>query len=323
MVSSKSDSNSIKKDAPTKESVPGAESADLTTQGVKGSESEISGTTSSPDSATIGGSADTAASTKEIKDSSTTPEKSALEQALLKKLSGQDSSTEQSLNSAALAQAVSAITTGTVQNSELLKEVASKSLSTSLEQSVLKIGEVKGGNVQSFLGSGEFGGTRASKDMAPSENPRSKSIPRAAVNEQLNKVENALKEVAKSKDGKTISVRLDPPQLGSVKIDVTAREGGIHARLVASASQVNTLLQEKAPDLQVALRKLGLNVDTITVSVQSDGSQFSGNEFNSSNGGSTGRENNTNSAATAGMESSTLISATTEPEHTVLDHWVA
>jgi len=63
---------------------------------------------------------------------------------------------------------------------------------------------------------------------------------------------------------------LDPPQLGQVKIDVTFRDGILHARLVADFEQINVLLRDKALGLQRALRELGLDVDQVSVAVNSD-----------------------------------------------------
>lgn len=83
----------------------------------------------------------------------------------------------------------------------------------------------------------------------------------------LERIEATLKEAARSRDGKTISLRLDPPDLGAVKVDVTMREGGLHARVTAENSQVASVIREKAYELQSMLRKLGLAVEKVTISV--------------------------------------------------------
>lgn len=86
----------------------------------------------------------------------------------------------------------------------------------------------------------------------------------------IERIESALKELAQSRDGKTISLRLDPPQLGAVKIDVSLRDGALHARVVAESPAVNALLRERSAELQATLRKLGLDVERITVATQGD-----------------------------------------------------
>lgn len=117
------------------------------------------------------------------------------------------------------------------------------------------------------------------ENLSHAEAPRAlRPLNQAASSRTMEKVENALKEAAKSRDGKTISLRLDPPELGSVKIDISMRDGNLHARLVAESPAVNQLLRDKAHDLQAALRKLGLHVDTVSVSVSNNEEKSTGNQ---------------------------------------------
>ena len=53
-------------------------------------------------------------------------------------------------------------------------------------------------------------------------------------------------------------------------MDVTLREGALHARISPENQQVMQALRDHAHELQGALRKLGLDVDSVTVSVASD-----------------------------------------------------
>lgn len=101
-----------------------------------------------------------------------------------------------------------------------------------------------------------------------------KALPRAIAARTLEKVERALEEVARSKDGKTISLHLEPVTLGKVKVDVSLRDGNLHARLSAEAGEVQQLLREHAHELQAILRKAGLHVDSVSVSVGSENSTF-------------------------------------------------
>lgn len=138
------------------------------------------------------------------------------------------------------------------------------------------------------------------------------------------RVESALQEAAKSKDGKTISLRLDPPNLGTVKVDVSMREGGLHARINVESQAVNSMLRDNAHELQAALRKLGLNVDRVTVSVthsaQEEGAGFS-NSFSESSG--QGRNHTPrNEVLHPGSQQLAGIPAAIQHEN-VVDHWVA
>lgn len=95
----------------------------------------------------------------------------------------------------------------------------------------------------------------------------STSLPKSLASRTLQRVEEALKEVSKSKDGNTISVRLDPPSLGSVKVDVSLKEGSLHARFIAESPAVTHLLRERTGELQGILRKLGFESNEVKISV--------------------------------------------------------
>jgi flagellar hook-length control protein FliK len=103
---------------------------------------------------------------------------------------------------------------------------------------------------------------------------RAKSLTRPQIGRMLERVEATLKEAARGRDGKTISLHLEPVDLGKVKVDVSLREGTLHARISPDNQQVAQALREHSHELQGALRKLGLEVDSVTVSVTVD--EFSG-----------------------------------------------
>jgi flagellar hook-length control protein FliK len=146
----------------------------------------------------------------------------------------------------------------------------------------------------------------------------------------MERVESALKEVARAKDGKTISVRLDPPELGTVKIDVSLRDGALHARIVAETPQVTTLLKEKSQELVQIMRKLGLQVEKVSVAVGDHQESFNRNlhEFNSSaqqfgdkrGGQENGSSGNNRGRQSVGVNLAGLQRTTTT---NVDDHWVA
>lgn len=158
-----------------------------------------------------------------------------------------------------------------------------------------------------------------------------KSLPRSLEVRTMERVESALKEVARSKDGKTISVRLDPPELGTVKIDVTQRDGSIHARLVAESPQVNNLLKDKSTEVVQMLRKLGLNVDKVTVSVGGQSEQPSqqfNQQLDSQVNDRTGERENRNSSNRSRKEANGQSASASRVQHqnlngVVSDHWVA
>lgn len=99
---------------------------------------------------------------------------------------------------------------------------------------------------------------------------KSAQLTKHEASQTLNKVEQALQEAIKSSDGKTVSVRLDPPSLGSIKVDITLKEGSLFARVTADTPQVGQLLREKGHEMQEMLRRLGLDVDQVLVFVGSE-----------------------------------------------------
>lgn len=141
----------------------------------------------------------------------------------------------------------------------------------------------------------------------------------------MEKVEAALKEAARSRDGSTLSFRLDPPSLGSVKVDVTLRDGALHARLVAEAPAVNALLRERSHELQSLLRKTGLDVDKVSVSVSSDAGTNGGFDasFANESGSDNARRQFASNGAALGKSTLEVSSVSGAASVNILDHWVA
>jgi flagellar hook-length control protein FliK len=102
----------------------------------------------------------------------------------------------------------------------------------------------------------------------------------------LERVNATLKEAARARDGKTISLHLEPVDLGRIKVDVSLKDGALHARLTPESAQVGQALREHAHELQAALRKLGLDVEKVTVNVSADaqGKEFSPEQQNLGDG---------------------------------------
>ena len=156
-----------------------------------------------------------------------------------------------------------------------------------------------------------------------------KTLTHTQESRTMEKVESALREVSRAKDGKSISLRLDPPDLGTVKVDVSLRDGNLHARVVAETPQVTALLKEKSHELVQMMRKLGLNVDKVTVAVGQQQESSSSN-LNSSDSSSQGNTKQKQSDGRSSNGESELLQAFASaadgqsPSSTVVDdHWVA
>jgi len=174
--------------------------------------------------------------------------------------------------------------TQAIVGSQLLKPVLDLGVSKSADVRQ----QLSSVTVQQVAAASGGGAARWANDSQIQDNggrSASKLVPRAAVLQAVEKVEAVLKEAVRAKDGTSISLRLDPPSLGNVKVDVTLREGMLHARLVAESPQVNALLRERAHELQATLRRLGLDVERVSVAVSSEnGSMNWGDGLYESNG---------------------------------------
>ena len=163
----------------------------------------------------------------------------------------------------------------------------------------------------------------------------SKTLTRPQTAKMLERVEATLKEAARSRDGRTISLHLEPVNLGKVKVDVSLREGVLHARIAPENQQVMTALREHAHELQSSLRKLGLDVESVSVSVTSDsfegemntGQQMSDGRSFQDERNKMPREQTQLAETTVGNELAQHTSAGAETQRSAtrneLDHWVA
>ena len=159
-----------------------------------------------------------------------------------------------------------------------------------------------------------------------------KYLNRATSQKMLERIETALKEAAKSRDGKTITLRLEPLQLGQVKCEVSLRDGLLQARITPQNPEVMHTLRENAHELQGALRRLGLNVDRVTVQVlgEKDASNFAstagfldGKSFQENGNNMPGKGGQT-PVKTFGNEIADVTRAgTSDAGITAADHWIA
>lgn len=169
----------------------------------------------------------------------------------------------------------------------------------------------------------DTGAFRQAESARGDEPKGSATLTRPQAVRTMERVENALKEVSKSKDGKTISVRLDPPELGTVKVDVSYKDGGIHARIAAEQGSVVHLLKERTHELVVMIRKLGLNVEKVTVTVSSqDQNAGTLGSFESFKDGSSASNQGQQGGRRFGVEQGVMEKPTLSPAATD-DHWIA
>ncbi len=155
---------------------------------------------------------------------------------------------------------------------------------------------------------------------------------RSNMARMLQRVSETLKEAARSRDGKSITLKLDPVDLGKVRVDVSLREGRLHAKITPDNQEVMQSLRENAHDLQASLRKLGLAVDSVSVSIGFERFEEEGNSQNL-HSGSTFQDEGHNLPFEEGqvpenmfgndIASNTAAGSSEASSTPELDHWIA
>lgn len=77
--------------------------------------------------------------------------------------------------------------------------------------------------------------------------------------------------VAQAKGPTEMRVQLVPEHLGRVSIRVTVAEGGVTAKLLVETPEVKTLVEQRMPELEQALREQGLRLDGLSVGCEDPG----------------------------------------------------
>lgn len=100
-------------------------------------------------------------------------------------------------------------------------------------------------------------------------------------------------QTAMQQRGGAVTLRLDPPELGSVKIQMQVHhDGQVSARFMVQNESVNDLLTHRMSQLKQALEGQGLSVDRLEVTTQSspsNGASSQGNQAGQSPGTDDGR----------------------------------
>lgn len=209
----------------------------------------------------------------------------------------------------------------------ILKNVASNIASTSSKE----ITGIEAKNSSSPFSSNPFLAPQSVALQAKGSESRAaaKSAPKpmtkSAELRTFERVEQVLKEAVKSKDGKSISFRLDPPNLGKVQVDVFFKDGALRARIVPESQQVGNILREKSYELVNSLRKLGLNVEKISLSISTDNFVTGDSGLGTSSQGSNSGNDNRSGGESSNFESqegSVVVAAQGNALNNI-DHWVA
>jgi flagellar hook-length control protein FliK len=160
------------------------------------------------------------------------------------------------------------------------------------------------------------GSIHASSDK-PSEVISSRVVDTAKV---INQVVRDVK-LHMQNDTSQLTIRLDPPHLGALRVEIVSNAGTITANLQSSNETVRSLLETNLPMLKDSLSQAGIRVDSFNVSSGTDfSSQF--NQHRGSNWQQSGRHYGTQSSD-SDMGTAAAFTSRQLTEATVSYNWLA
>jgi flagellar hook-length control protein FliK len=100
-----------------------------------------------------------------------------------------------------------------------------------------------------------------------------------SLNEEVRVLDQVLNQLSLNRAGdkNRVVIRLNPQELGEIKLELVMDKDHLKAQMVAQTRQVQEILEKHLPRLQEALQNQGIKVDQIEVSVDSQGNR--GREF--------------------------------------------
>lgn len=116
----------------------------------------------------------------------------------------------------------------------------------------------------------------------------------------LRQVQDLLKRAAQTRDGNSVSVRVDPPELGMVTVKVTQRDSQIYARIIPDSPEVEHVLRTRVQEVTQVLIAAGLKAEQVHIAI---GRERSAGETFSVPGYSTGNGQTGNSGQQSGQQS--------------------
>ena len=93
------------------------------------------------------------------------------------------------------------------------------------------------------------------------------AVVRAGQQELIEKVQKAIADAARSKDGNSLIFRMEQPELGSLTVKLTRRNDELHARIIPDNREVEATVRERIGELHTALQNSGIKVSQIHLSV--------------------------------------------------------
>ena len=91
----------------------------------------------------------------------------------------------------------------------------------------------------------------------------------------IDKVKEVLEKAAAKRENDTISIKVDPPHLGEIKVKVSHKNGEIYTKLTPENKEVEQVLKSQSHELNAILQGLGFKAEEVHVQIGSESvSQF-------------------------------------------------
>jgi flagellar hook-length control protein FliK len=113
---------------------------------------------------------------------------------------------------------------------------------------------------------------RASQGLQAEAAPGAQESPRSEAPELLDQVVLGIKGKLDARTGKA-EIRMDPPNLGTVKVSVSLDQGLLTAQFHSESDVVRNLLRDNLEKLKTVLESQGVTVDRLAVSAPADAKQ--------------------------------------------------
>jgi|GEM_PF-3848776 len=101
------------------------------------------------------------------------------------------------------------------------------------------------------------------------------SLPRSQQAEIINRVRAIAMQTAQGNNLSSITLHLDPQDLGSMTVKVTQRGDQLFARIIPESQEVEAMLRNRSQDVVQALTASGFKAENVTVSFGAEASDFS------------------------------------------------
>ncbi|MCC6933474.1 MAG: flagellar hook-length control protein FliK [Deltaproteobacteria bacterium] len=91
-------------------------------------------------------------------------------------------------------------------------------------------------------------------------------LPKKTQDQIIEKLQQMIETAAKIRNGSTMTVRLDPPELGNLTMKLTHRADQIFARIIPETADVEAMLRNRSNDLVALLVNCGFKADNVHIS---------------------------------------------------------